>query len=35
MFLSGLMESQAGHDGKTAAIDWFYKKAELTNIFLA
>ena len=35
MFLSRLTESQAGHDGKTVVIDWFWKIAELTNISIA
>ena len=32
-FLSRSRERQVGHDGKTIVIDWFWKKAELTNIF--
>ena len=33
IFLSRSTERQAGHNGRTVAIDWFQKKAELTNVF--
>ena len=35
MFLSRSTERQVGHDGKTVAIDWFWKKPELAKKFCA